>query len=234
MTDQPARPAPTGQAPGTGAPAAPTDGRPAHAAAPQPLVTATRALEDDARLDAAVGALRGLADRLVADRPRRDLLEGRVLGHALHPVLTDAPLGLWSSAVALDLLGGRGSRRAARRLVGLGVLATAPAVATGLAEWARTEPRAQRVGVVHAAANTVGLVLFAASWVARGRGHHGRGTGLALAGAAAAGVGGYLGGHLAIARNVGSRDEAYADSLPAAEIGALPVPGPDDVPAAAV
>lgn len=228
MTDQPSTPA-TAASPGAPAPTAatrPAEARGAHAAAPEPLVTATRALEDETRLDGAVDALRGLAAGLVADRDVRDLLEGRALGHALHPVLTDAPLGLWSSAVALDLVGGRAARPAARRLVGLGVLATVPAVATGLAEWARTDQRSQRVGVVHAAANTVGLALFAASWIARGRGHHARGTGLALAGAAAAGVGGYLGGHLAIARNVGSRDEAYADSLPAAEAGTASAAAP--------
>ncbi|MDP8927642.1 MAG: hypothetical protein M3O70_03450, partial [Actinomycetota bacterium] len=30
------------------------------------------------------------------------VLRGRWLGHPLHPVLTDVPIGLWTSAVVLD------------------------------------------------------------------------------------------------------------------------------------
>ena len=47
-----------------------------------------------------------------------DALTGRWLGHAVHPVLTDLPIGFWTSAFTLDLIGGRRSRAAAQRLVG--------------------------------------------------------------------------------------------------------------------
>jgi hypothetical protein len=39
-------------------------------------------------------------------QPRRklkDMLNGTWLGHALHPVLTDVPLGAWSATTLLDL-----------------------------------------------------------------------------------------------------------------------------------
>jgi hypothetical protein len=55
----------------------------------------------------------------------------------------------------------------------------------------------------------VAIGAYAASWVARRRGRHRIGRRLALAGAGVAGVGAYLGGHLAAARKVGSRHPAY-------------------------
>ena len=61
------------------------------------------------------------------------------------------------------------------------------------------------MGVVHAAANAAGLAFYTASLVARLRGRAGWGTALALGGMGVATVGGYLGGHLAIARKVGTR-----------------------------
>jgi hypothetical protein len=32
-----------------------------------------------------------------------DFLHGRWLGHALHPVLTDLPIGMWSGSLLLDV-----------------------------------------------------------------------------------------------------------------------------------
>lgn len=183
-------------------------------AARPPLVEVARALEEDTRLDGAVDALRPLAAALVQDEGRRDLLLGRQMGHAVHPLMTDAPIGAWMSAVVLDLVGGPGSRAAAQRLVGIGVLSAVPTAVTGLAEWSHTDRRTARVGVAHAAGNSVALGLFSASWLARRKGHHAKGVTLGLVGAAAVTVSGFLGAHLAIARNVNSRDAAFAESLP--------------------
>lgn len=186
-----------------------------HFRADQPaLVGLALRLEEDGRLDPAVDALQPVADALVADPTRRDALLGKAMGHSLHPLLTDVPIGAWVSALTLDLVGGRQSRPAARRLIGIGVLAALPTAVTGLADWQHAGRRDQRVGVVHAAGNSLGLLLFGASWLARGRGHQARGVVLGLLGAAAAGGSGFLGAHLALARNVAARDEAFADSLP--------------------
>ena len=178
------------------------------------LVDVAQRIEGDERLDSLVGALRPAAQALVSDPARRALLLGTQLGHAVHPVLTDAPLGAWMSATVLDLVGGRSARPAARRLVGFGVLTAVPTALTGLAEWSHTSGRDSRVGVVHAASNSVALMLYGASWVSRRRGHHLKGTVLSLMGGLIAGVGGYLGAHLAIARNVASRDAAFSESVP--------------------
>jgi hypothetical protein len=73
-------------------------------------------------------------------------------------------------------------------------------------------PREKRVGLVHAVTNAVAIGIYTASWAARLRGRHDTGARLALAGAAVAGVGGYLGGHLAGARHVGSHHAAYEEA----------------------
>ena len=74
----------------------------------------------------------------------RDALTGRWLGHAVHPVLTDLPIGFWTSAFTLDLIGGRRNRAAAQLLVGLGVLAAIPTAASGAADWSDTAGKETR------------------------------------------------------------------------------------------
>src|SRR3954447_17996274 len=58
-------------------------------------------------------------------------LHGDWLGHALHPLLTDFPLGCWLASGFLDLVGGRRSRAASRRLVGIGLLMVPITAASG-------------------------------------------------------------------------------------------------------
>ncbi len=132
-------------------------------------------------------------------------LRSDVLGHALHPVLTDLPLGCWTSASLVDVVGGRSGRPAATRLLALGLLAAGPTALAGLADWSRLEGEDRRVGAVHAVGNDVALVLFAGSVVARLRGRHGSGVRLALLGNLAAAGSGYLGGHLALRRGTADR-----------------------------
>lgn len=139
---------------------------------------------------------------------RNRLLTGSWIGHALHPVLVQLPLGMWLSTTVLDLTGGVAARQAARKLLGLGVLATIPAVASGLAEWQPTTGGARRVGLAHAAANTVGSTLMGVSYLTRRTGRHGGGVLLALAGNAVAGMAAYLGGHLTIVKQVATGSPA--------------------------
>jgi uncharacterized membrane protein len=136
---------------------------------------------------------------------RGSLLRGEWLGHALHPLATDFPLGCWLAAGFLDVAGRRGDRAAARRLIGVGLLFAIPTAATGLAEYAGIrDARSRRVGAAHAIGNLGVLGGYAMSWNARRRGRHARGVALATLSGCAAWVTGYLGGHLSFARNVGS------------------------------
>jgi nitrite reductase/ring-hydroxylating ferredoxin subunit/uncharacterized membrane protein len=144
--------------------------------------------------------------------PVKDALSGTQLGHALHPLLTDLPIGTWTSSLVLDVVGGREARSASRRLIAAGVLASLPTAATGLSDWADTTPAddsVRRIGAVHAVANVTALALFTASLAARRVDRHGRGVALGLAGLGALAVGGQLGGHLSYAKAVGVNRTAF-------------------------
>ena len=164
--------------------------------APDWLARAMDALEQDPRLDG-LASLLGRATPLVESGRRAELLRGDWLGHALHPLMTDLPLGSWIGAGLLDVVGGTRSRTAAQRLVGLGLLFTPLTALSGLADWSATkDEKIGRVGAVHAAANTAVAVAYLGSWRARRAGHHGLGVALGMAGGVLAWGSGYLGGHL--------------------------------------
>ena len=139
----------------------------------------------------------------------KDTLSGTWMGHPLHPLLTDLPIGFWTSSLVLDIAGGRRSRPAADRLLGIGILSALPTAASGLSDWSDTIGEDRRIGVVHALANSAGLVLYSWSWLARKRGRRGRGVALGFLGATAATAGGYLGGHLVFRQGVGADRNAW-------------------------
>ena len=166
-------------------------------------------------LDAPARAVaKKLRSALPAGGGLKDLISGTWLGHPLHPLLTDVPIGTWTSATLLDLLGGPGARPAARRLIGVGIAAAVPTALSGATDWADTEPAddgIRRVGVVHAATNSTALLLYGASLAARRRGDHTTGVVLGLAGAGMVMAGGWLGGDLSFARGVGVNESLFCD-----------------------
>src|SRR3954467_11734986 len=174
------------------------------------------------------GPAEAVAEKIRGAIPRgpvKDALSGTQLGHALHPFLTDLPIGTWTSAAVLDLVGGPDARPAAERLIATGILAAAPTAASGLNDWADTTPASdpvRRVGAVHAVANVTPPALYAPPLAARPprppappplapprRGRHGRGVALGIAGIGALTVGGHLGGHLSYAQAVGVDRTAF-------------------------
>jgi uncharacterized membrane protein len=148
----------------------------------------------------------------------REELEGKRLGHPLHPMLTDLPIGFWTSGWVLDLVGGRKSAPAAQLLTGLGVLSAVPTAASGLVDWPYLTPGKKRVAVVHLLANAAATATYAGSWLARCRGHRARGIALGMLGAGVATLGGYLGGHLAYGHDaLADLVEGPAEAAPEAE-----------------
>ncbi len=173
------------------------------------VVRLMRGLEESPALDRLGDAVELLSRPLSGDKVS-SALRGEWAGHALHPALTDLPIGFWTSALLLDVCGGRRSRDAAELLLAAGLITVLPAAATGLVEWRTTSPAEGRVGSLHAALNGCATLLYGASFAMRRRGRYGAGMAAGLAGAAAAGGAGYLGGHLALARKVGSRAPGFA------------------------
>jgi hypothetical protein len=152
------------------------------------------------------------------DRVRRGPLRTDVLGHSLHPSLTDVTAGCWLSASLLDVAGGSGSRRASTLLTGFGLLASLPTALAGAGDWADMSGAERRIGAVHALGTDVATVLFVGSLVARLRGRHRTGTKLAMAGNVVIAGAGFLGGHLALNRGTARRasvDQSDQSARPA-------------------
>ena len=93
-----------------------------------PLNALAARLESVEALDGP-GQTAGRAVRgLIPDGAPKDVLSGAWLGHAVHPILTDIPIGAWTSSVLLDWIGGQGSQSASDRLILTGVLAAGATV----------------------------------------------------------------------------------------------------------
>lgn len=173
----------------------------------------TDRLERAEALDGPAGAARDTVSRLLTNRAVKDALHGVWLGHALHPALAQLTLGSFTSASLLDAIGAR--NRGSTALIATGLLSTVPTVAAGWADYADGHEEQQRVGIVHAATNVTAVALFGTALLQRSRGGSGRLA--SILGGSVAGIGAWLGGHL-----------AYRQTLGPNQGEAVPHTGPDD------
>jgi nitrite reductase/ring-hydroxylating ferredoxin subunit/uncharacterized membrane protein len=167
-----------------------------------PLIHAVGRLEEQSWLDTVGDAVQGALDPLLqrpGARPVLDLLHGTWLGHALHPVLSDLPIGFWTSAAVVDLAG-RGA--AAGVLSAAGIASSVATAATGVADWTATHGRERRLALFHGMVNTAALGLQVGSLLARIGGSRRRARRLSLASLAVTGAAAYLGGELVFGRGV--------------------------------
>ncbi|HTW20703.1 MAG TPA: Rieske (2Fe-2S) protein [Mycobacteriales bacterium] len=170
-------------------------------------------LENAGTLDPVVAAVRTVVRSALRRQSVRDALHGVWLGHPLHPVLTDVPIGAWTSAGVLDAIPGSGG--AASAMIATGCAAYVPTILAGWADWAELHEQQQRVGLVHAATGAIAFSCYAASLAARARGRHARGKVWSYAGLALVSVTGYLGGHLAFRQAAGvNHSEAIPHVFP--------------------
>lgn len=165
-------------------------------------------------LDPAADWLAGRVNRLVGGRTAKTLLSGTWLGHSLHPMLTDVPIGAYTAAAIIDVLGGDGAGDTVDALVAIGLVSVAPTALTGLSDWADTVGPERRLGLIHALANAGSSTLFLAGLVSRRGGNRRLGRACTLAGLAVVGAAGYIGGHLVFARGIGVNHTVF-DEAPA-------------------
>jgi nitrite reductase/ring-hydroxylating ferredoxin subunit/uncharacterized membrane protein len=96
--------------------------------------------------------------------PVRDLLVGRWLGHPMHAVLTDAPIGILFLVIVFDALS---MPEAAFWALGIGILAMLAAALAGFADYADTDGKARERATLHSTLMLVGLVVYLVSFVIR-------------------------------------------------------------------
>ena len=144
-------------------------------------------------------------------------LDGTWLGVPLHPALTDVPVGAWTSALALDLVGAltgsEAADNAADGALAVGIAGAVPAAVTGGADWRDLIGEERRIATVHALLNVVGLGLNVASLVQRRRGNRTAGRALSAAAMAISGTAAHLGGELSFGMGV-RVNHTFADNQP--------------------
>jgi nitrite reductase/ring-hydroxylating ferredoxin subunit/uncharacterized membrane protein len=167
-------------------------------------------IEQSQALDAFAQSVASLVSRVLQPGRLKDLLSGTWMGHPVHPMLTDVPVGAWTSALLLDLLGGPAAAKGADTLIGIGVLAALPTAITGLSELADLGTEQERaIAGAHAIGNTAALALYAASYVARKAGSRTIGIALSTAGAGVMMASAFLGGHLSFRKGIGVDHTAF-------------------------
>ncbi|MBI5030809.1 MAG: hypothetical protein HZB51_09800 [Chloroflexi bacterium] len=111
--------------------------------------------------------MRGLLDKIFLNgplQPIKHFLNGRWLGHPLHPVLTDVPIGAWLIVVVLDVIAvvfGVPNLGFASGLIALiGILGAVATIASGFMDWQDVGARELTVGLTHGLINATGTILF--------------------------------------------------------------------------
>jgi nitrite reductase/ring-hydroxylating ferredoxin subunit/uncharacterized membrane protein len=183
------------------------------------LESLTWALERSRPLSVAGKVVSRPVAKLLGTGPAKDLLSGTWLGHPAHPLLTDIPIGAWSSALLLDLVGifggpGAASRRGADTLVAVGVVTALPTTASGLSDLSdEVEDSILAVGAAHAILNVAALGLFTASYAARLQRKRARGIALSMIGTGVLVASGFLGGHLSYRKGLGVDHNVFEEPI---------------------
>jgi nitrite reductase/ring-hydroxylating ferredoxin subunit/uncharacterized membrane protein len=144
----------------------------------------------------------------------RNVLHGTWLGHPLHPVITDVPIGAWSASTALDLYelstGDETLSPGADAAVAIGLIGAAGAAVAGLNDWQFANSgdpaignKPKRVGALHAVLNITATLCYLGSLFQRRNGQRREGIITGLAGFCLTMAGAYLGGHLVFKERIG-------------------------------
>lgn len=114
----------------------------------------------------------GIVHRIFHRLPAlRDLLNGRWLGHPLHAVLTDAPIGILFLVLVFDAMA---MREAAAWALAVGILAMIAAALAGYADYADTDGKARERATLHSTLMVVALIGYVVSlWLRFGPGPDG-------------------------------------------------------------
>jgi nitrite reductase/ring-hydroxylating ferredoxin subunit/uncharacterized membrane protein len=100
------------------------------------------------------GLVGAIFNRMV---PVRDFLNGTWIGHPLHALLTDAPIGMVTLAIIFEILG---LEVASDVSLLIGVLAMLAAALAGYADFADTDGRRRVRATVHSTLMVISLILF--------------------------------------------------------------------------
>jgi nitrite reductase/ring-hydroxylating ferredoxin subunit/uncharacterized membrane protein len=146
----------------------------------------------------------------------KTFVHGTWLGHPLHPVLTDIPIGAWTLAVLFDIiyLFNRSQTwvSAADLTILVGTLGALASVVSGYTDWNETVDRERRVGIAHGLLNTTVVIIYLVSLGLRVTGgSRGLAIVLAFVGYATVITAAYLGGDLVFGIGTGVNHHAWQE-----------------------
>ncbi len=149
-----------------------------------------------------------------AGRRIKNFMHGTWLGHPLHPVLTDVPIGAWTAGLVLDAI----DEPAADAVLAVGLAGALAAALPGLTDWNSTTGNPRRLGLVHGLMNIATAGLYASSLIARRSRNRRKGRFLAALGYGMMLGGAYLGGQLVYSMQIGvnhaAGEQAPRDFVP--------------------
>ena len=148
----------------------------------------------------------------------KNFLHGKWLGHPLHPIITDVPIGAWTTATVLDtmeLCGNDKYKDGADAAVTIGLVGAAGAAVTGLTDWTGTENKERKAGLLHAMLNVGATTLFLASFFMRRKKNSRKAAiTLSMLGYGITTASAYIGGHLVYNQQMGVDHTAVSRGYP--------------------
>lgn len=148
----------------------------------------------------------------------KNFLHGKWLGHALHPMITDVPVGAWTTAAVLDtmeLCGSEKYKAGADAAVAIGLAGAVGAAVTGITDWTGTTQIERKAGLAHAILNIGATALFLTSAILR-RSEKSRKTAISLSmlGYCITSASAYIGGNLVYNQQMGVNHAAEPEGFP--------------------
>ncbi len=162
-------------------------------------------LSDSVEENVVVGAYEKLGE---SQWPIRNVLHGSFLGHPLHPMVSDIPVGAWTITQIFDtadvVFGKKDLRAGADTALVVGLLGGSITALSGWADWKHTKEETQRMGLVHGLLNMGAAGFYLISLLLRKTGARGVGQAFSTVGFGLMISGAYLGGELVFDRLVGT------------------------------
>ncbi len=148
----------------------------------------------------------------------KNFLHGTWLGHPLHPIITDVPVGSWTAAFVLDameLAGNKKYQAGADAAIAIGLFGAAGAAVSGMTDWSGTSKKKRAIGLMHGILNVSATALYATSYFLRkNKSSRKIAIELAMLSYGIVSASAYLGGHLVYVEEVGVNFNETANEKP--------------------
>lgn len=148
----------------------------------------------------------------------KNFLHGTWLGHPLHPILTDIPIGAYSTTAVLDVIelcGNEKYKDGADASLAVGLAGAAGAALSGITDWTGTNGQNRRIGMMHATLNVGATLLNTISFFLRKKSSSRNvALGFSFAAYGITTLAAYLGGHLVYGQQMGVDHTAGLGAYP--------------------